>query len=162
MKRIILFVCVLASVLGLSQCKDNKKPETVEPETTTDTIKTETDSTIYGVALESGMSTLCIKTNAGDTLLLDKDDENGYGEIFGYTQEEDSFAVTKRKGTDGWVVVKAYNLSLLRHFTQNFAIHNGLLVLNGDTVDVKYIEDDSLVVVKTKNKEKLTLYPIKK
>ncbi len=162
MKRIILFVCVLASVLGLSQCKDNKKPETVEPETTTDTIKIETDSTIYGVALESGMSTLCIKTNAGDTLLLDKDDENGYGEIFGYTQEEDSFAVTKRKGTDGWVVVKAYNLSLLRHFTQNFAIHNGLLVLNGDTVDVKYIEDDSLVVVKTKNKEKLTLYPIKK
>ncbi len=162
MKRVILFVCVLASMLVLSQCKENKKTETIEPETPTDTIPTPPDSTIYGVALESGMSTLCIKTTAGDTLTMEKDDEEGYGEFYGYTQEEDSFAVTKREGRDGLVVVKAYNLSLLKRFTTNFAIRNGLLVLNGDTVGVKYIDDDSLVVEKAKNKEKLTLYPARK
>ncbi len=162
MKRVILFVCVLASMLVLSQCKENKKTETIEPEIPTDTIPTPPDSTVYGVALESGMSTLCIKTTAGDTLTMEKDDEEGYGEFYGYTQEEDSFAVTKREGRDGLVVVKAYNLSLLKRFTTNFAIRNGLLVLNGDTVGVKYIDDDSLVVEKARNKEKLTLYPARK
>ncbi len=162
MKRFILYACVLANILVLSQCKENKKTETPTPEIPTDTVSAPTDSTIYGIALESGMSTLCIKTNAGDTLIMDKEDEDGYGEFYGYTQEEDSFAVTKREGHDDLVVVKAYNISLLRRFTQNFAIRNGLLVLNGDTVDVKYIDDDSLVVEKAKNKEKLTLYPTKK
>lgn len=38
MKRVISFVCVLASMLVLSQCKENKKTETIEPEIPTDTI----------------------------------------------------------------------------------------------------------------------------
>lgn len=121
------------------------------------------DSTIYGIVLESGMSTLCIRTYSGDTLVMDRDDEQGYGEIYGYVEEGDTFAVTKRKGKYGLVVVKAYNLSQLKGFNANLSVRNGLLVVGGnDTVDVSSVDDDSLVVISRTTKRKQAFYQRKR
>ena len=148
----------------LACCNGGKEPAAAPAETPQkDSAAVVADSTVYGVALESGMSTLCILTNGGDTLLMDKDDEEGYGEFYGYVAEGDSFAVTKRMGRDGPVVVKAYNLSLLKTFNAKLSISNGLLVVGGnDTVDVKGIDDDSLVVVSRATKKRLAFYPKKR
>lgn len=147
----------------LACCNGGKKPAAAPVEMPEkDSAAVVADSTVYGVALESGMSTLCILANGGDTLLLDKDDEEGYGEFYGYVAEGDSFAVTKRKGKDGLVVVKAYNLSLLKTFDAVLSVRNGLLVVGGnDTVDVKGVDDDSLVVVSRATKKRMAFYPKK-
>ena len=163
MKNILAFLYAMTTLLILTQCKENKTvspPKTITQQN--DSVISVPDSTIYGVALESGMSTLCIRTTAGDTLVMDKDDEKGYGDFYGYVEEEDSFAVTKREGSEGPVVVKAYNLTLLKRFSTEYAIRNGILVLKNDTVDIKSINDDSLVVESHIKKTKQTLYPIKK
>ena len=60
-------------------------------------------------------------------------------------------------------MVKAYNLSLLRKFNVKTEIRNGLLVVDGnDTVGVKNIDDDSLVVTSMKTGTTRTFYPKKK
>ena len=152
-----------AAVLVLACCNGGGKPAAAPAQTPEkDSAAVVADSTVYGVALESGMSTLCLRTDGGDTLLMDKDDEEGYGEFYGYVAEGDSFAVTKRKGKDGLVVVKAYNLSLLKTFDAALSVRNGMLVVGGnDTVDVKGIDDDSLVVVSRATKKRQVFYPKK-
>ena len=158
-----LMAFIVAAIL-FSQCTGGKQPaETPQVTTDSDSVSTVPDSTVYGVALESGMSAIYMRTNNGDTLEIDKDDEKGYGDIYGYVEEGDSFAVTKRQGADGLVVVKAYNLSLLRKFNVKTEIRNGLLVVAGnDTVGVKNIDDDSLVVTSMKTGTTRTFYPKKK
>lgn len=157
------FLVLVAVALMLPRCNGGGKPAAAPAETPEkDSAAVVADSTVYGVALESGMSTLCILANGKDTLLMDKDDEEGYGEFYGYVAEGDSFAVTKRMGKDGLVVVKAYNLSLLKSFNANLSVRNGLLVAGGnDTVDITGIDDDSLVVVSRATKKKQVFYPKK-
>lgn len=158
------FLVLATAALLLTCCNGGKKPAAAPAETPEkDSVAVVADSTVYGVALESGMSTLCILADGGDTLLLDRDDEEGYGEFYGYVAEGDSFAVTKRKGKDGLVVVKAYNLSLLKTFDAALSVSNGMLVVGGnDTVDVKGIDDDSLVVVSRATKKGQVFYPKKR
>ena len=145
-------------------CNGGKKPVGTPVKTPVkDSVATVADSTIYGIVLESGMSTLCIRTYSGDTLVMDRDDEQGYGEIYGYVEEGDTFAVTKRKGKYGLVVVKAYNLSQLKGFNANLSVRNGLLVVGGnDTVDVSSVDDDSLVVISRTTKRKQAFYQRKR
>ena len=158
------FLLLASATFALACCNGGRKPAAAPAETSQkDSVAVVADSTVYGVALESGMSTLCILANGGDTLLMDKDDEEGYGEFYGYVAEGDSFAVTKRKGKDGLVVVKAYNLSLLKTFDAVLSVRNGMLVVGGnDTVDVKGVDDDSLVVVSRATKKRQVFYPKKR
>lgn len=142
-------------------CQNKQKSDATDTDVAVaDTVGAVADSTIYGVVGESGMSTLCIISNEGDTLFMEKDDEQGYGEMYGYVQEGDSFAVTKRMGEQGLVLVKAYNLTLLKRFGVNYAIHNGLFVVDGDTVTIKSLNDDSLVVESNATK-KILSFPAK-
>lgn len=168
MKQAILFSALLAmsaNVLLFTGCGGGKSPAG-NSATDSDSVITsnapQPDSTIYGVAIESGMSTLNILTGKGDTLLMDRDDAEGYGEIYGYVEEGDSFAITKRHGKDGDVVVKAYNLTLLKRFAKDFSIRNGLLVSGGgDTLRITALDDDSLVVVNAHTEQRHTYYPHK-
>lgn len=151
MRKYMLVVMAMLLMTAVTSCKNNKKNQPVQPAVAdTDTARETPDSTVYGMALESGMSTIYLLTTNGDTLEMDKEDELGSGDICGYVQEGDSFAVTKRKGTDGGlVVVKAYNLTLLKRFGKDFSVRNGLLVIGGkDTVEVVSIDDDSLICKK--------------
>lgn len=167
MKRInILLLAAVALMVAAASCKRDAKTEPAAPLMSADSTEAQPsapDSTIYGIAIEGGMSTLNLITRPnGDTLLLDRDDERGYGEIVGYVEEGDSFAVTKRKGTDGDVVVRAYNLTLLKRFSGDFAVRNGLLVKGGDTVTVVTVDDDQLVVRSARTGHTETLKPAKR
>lgn len=161
-----LLLAVAALMAALASCKHDAKTEPAAPLMQADSAEAQPaapDSTIYGIAIEGGMSTLNLVTRPnGDTLLLDRDDESGYGEIVGYVEEGDSFAVTKRKGTDGDVVVRAYNLTLLKRFCDDFAVRNGLLVKGGDTVKVVSIDDDQLVIRSSRTGQTETLKPAKR
>ena len=80
-----LMAFIVAAIL-FSQCTGGKQPAEMPQVTTdSDSVSTVPDSTVYGVALESGMSAIYMRTNNGDTLEIDKDDEKGYGDIYGYS-----------------------------------------------------------------------------
>lgn len=157
MNKIVIIAIITTLAATMFSCKSKNKPE-AEPFSTPDTMNAATpDSTIYGIAAESGMSTLYLILAGGDTLIMERTASNGtYGEIYGYVTEGDSFAVTKSGSAEnGYSVRKAYNLSLLKRFGADFTIRNGLFVLESkDTVSIKSVNDDSLVVVYPSGKEK--------
>lgn len=156
-------LAISANTLLLTGCGGGKSPagnSAADSDSITKTAAPLPDSTIYGVAMESGMSTLNLLTTGGDTLLMDRDDADGYGEIYGYVDEGDSFAVTKRRGKDGDVVVTAYNLTLLKRFAKDFSIRNGLLVSgNGDTLKITALDDDSMVTSNIRTGKRHAYYP---
>lgn len=165
-KQAILLSALLAisaNMLMLTGCGGGKSPagkSAADSDSVAQAAAPLPDSTIYGVAMEGGMSTLNLLTAGGDTLLMDRDDADGYGDIYGYVNEGDSFAVTKRHGKDGDVVVKAYNLTLLKRFAKDFSIRNGLLVSGkGDTLKIAALDDDSLVVSNTRTGQHRAYYP---
>ena len=86
-----LMAFIVAAIL-FSQCTGGKQPaETPQVTTDSDSVSTVPDSTVYGVVLESGMSAIYMRTNNGDTLEIDKDDEKDYGDIYGL---QGNFAVS--------------------------------------------------------------------
>ena len=107
------------------------------------------DSTLYGVAGEHGMSTFCLITDVGDTLLMSKTSDNGqYGIVYGGIHEGDRYAVIPTDDCEAFS--EAINLTLLSRFLTRYTISNGRIVLFGhersDTVDVCGLTVDSLVV----------------
>ena len=160
MNRCGLFLVCAVLAMSLFSCGNNKKPESKNEVKKDTVIAAVPDSTIFGVAAESGMSTLYLITNAGDTLVMDRTGEDGtYSEIYGYIMEGDSFAITKRGNPEvGYTLAKAYNLTLLNRFGVDYAIRNGLFVLDGkDTVSIKSLNSDSLVVLYPSSESKVFL-----
>jgi hypothetical protein len=163
-KKLLAISLFTLTILLTTQCNNNnKKPiETPESDTVSTPVVAE-DSTIYGIAIESGMSVLGLCTMQGDTLYVDKEDEEGYGELYGYIEEGDTFAITKRKGEDGFVLEKGYNLSLLNRFDMKYSIFNGELIIgSNDTVKVVSLNDDSIVVSDKSDKNVRAYYARKK
>lgn len=150
MSRACLLLVLAAVVASLGSCGSKKKPAPVLAPQTEASAPSEPDSTVYGIAAESGMSTLYLVTSKGDTLVMDRTGEDGsYSEIYGYITDGDSFAVTKKgNAVDGYTLTKAYNLTLLNRFGLDYSIRNGLFVLNGkDTVGIKSVTNDSITIM---------------
>lgn len=111
---------------------------------------TRVDSTLYGVAGEHGMSTFCLITDEGDTLLMSRTSEEGvYGVFYGDVREGDRYAVMACDDNES--LSEAINLTQLNRFVHQYTISNGKLVLIGhersDTVRMSSMNRDSLVVV---------------
>lgn len=118
--------------------------------TDSDTVATvlQPDTTIYGESLEYGMSTFSLRTDAGDTLLLDRNGNGRDGQLYGNLDHEgDRFALTVL-GADSDMpsVGTAINLSDLSHFDISWAIHNGRLLIGPDTVNILSLSSQCLVV----------------
>lgn len=152
MKRFncILGIMVLMS-LAFFSCKKTPKQKAepaAQPVQRTETVENVKDTTISGVALESGMSTVYLRTFGGDTLEFDMEDEHGSGKVYGYSDEGDTLALTARKGTDGGRVVnELWNMTLLHRYDKDLAVHNGVLYRGTDTVRIKSLDDNTLVAV---------------
>lgn len=107
------------------------------------------DSTIYGEAGDFGMSTFCIVTDHGDTLLMDRTAANGQdGRIYGDAQPGDRYSLIT---TDNNQALKcAINLTELDRFIKDYKIVNGRLMLMHDDkpqkVEIVWLDEDSLVL----------------
>lgn len=157
-----LFISQLALVmLFLTSC--GNKPQQSAPIADTAVTKEQpappapsTDSTLYGIEGEDGMSTFTIITNAGDTINLTRTSINGTdGQLSGEKNQGDSFAVTT---TDhGQALRTAINLTQLKQFTKRYRIHNGHLYLptprgKYERVNIDWLDSDSLVVSSPKGR----------
>lgn len=150
--RCILLLAVPAALFFVS-CKD--RPQTPAQHGTQDSIatvaddKTVADSTIYGEAGDFGMSTFCLITDGGDTLLMDRTAADGSdGRIYGDAQPGDRYSLIT---TDGNQALKcAINLTELDRFTKDYKIVNGQLVLTPEVaprkVEIVWLDEDSLVL----------------
>lgn len=141
---------VLLSLLFLGACKRSVRQEGGPSDFQNDSLSAAVgDSTLYGRCGEAGMSTFCLITDRGDTLLLTRTGADGrYGQIFGDVNEGDRFALTLNAADSS--VVRAINLSELNRFTGQYTIYNAQLVLRqgerSDTVNIAWLDADSLVV----------------
>jgi len=144
---------VLAVIVFMTGC--NQKPVRQAAPAMTDSVEVEAprveekDSTLYGVAGDFGMSTFCLITDKGDTVLVTRDTESGKdGIIYGDVQPGDRYSLITCD--HGKALSSAINLTQLEHFTKNYKIMNGYLILTPsskpDTVHIKFLNDDSLVV----------------
>ncbi|MBP3774643.1 MAG: hypothetical protein ILA34_04760 [Bacteroidaceae bacterium] len=151
----IQFFLIALAVALLQSCGQKAAQTAPAGDTVNDTIVTipvtETDSTIYGKAGQSGMSTFALHTDDGDTLLLSRTTDDGeYGRIIGGLHIGDRFAVLT---TDSGQSLKtAINLSQVELFVKNYKILNGRLILlghdteRGDTVDILSLNADSMKI----------------
>lgn len=145
---------VLTVILFMSGC--NQKPVRQAAPAVKDSVEEEKprmeekDSTLYGVAGDFGMSSFCIITDKGDTVLVTRDSESGKdGIIYGDAQPGDRYSLITCD--HGEALSSAINLTQLERFTKNYKIMNGHLILDPastpDTVRIKFLNDDSLIVV---------------
>ena len=87
------------------------------------------DSTIYGEAGDFGMSTFTLITDGGDTLYLSRTSAEGIdGQFYGSLKPGNRYAITVCDS--GEAVSKVINLTQLEHFTKDYLVHNGHLILN--------------------------------
>ena len=124
-------------------------------DTTNDTLShilpAEADTSLYGRSIQAGMSTFCLLTDAGDTLLLTRTDEEGHeGRLVGSNHLGDRFAVLT--ADEGEALRLAINLSQVDLFVPHYKVVNGRLVLSGpdmersDTVSILFLNADSMAV----------------
>lgn len=139
-------------VLFMFSCKNTpvKKAVTASNDTLSATVAMteEKDSTLYGVAGDFGMSTFCLITDEGDTVLVTRSSEDGTdGIIDGDAQPGDRFCMTVRDGDE--VLAHAINLTQLERHTRNYKISNGRLILhpesNPDTVVIDKLDATTFV-----------------
>lgn len=156
MKKIFI---PLAAGLLLAACT-HKGKQSGESTSDADTLAADNtapgmDSTVYGKSIdEFGMSTFAIVTDEGDTLVMDRGENHLYGNI---DHAGDRFAVTyyKHPETGDLVLGEGINLTDLDGLTKDYAIANGRLVLQDDTVAIQDLTPDKLVA-NGKNKHELT------
>ena len=145
-------VGIATAALFMFSCKNApvKKAVTASNDTLKATVAVtgEKDSTLYGVAGDFGMSTFCLITDEGDTVLVTRSSEDGTdGIIDGDAQPGDRFCMTVRDG--GEVLAHAINLTQLERHTRNYKISNGRLILhpeaNPDTVVIDKLDATTFV-----------------
>lgn len=148
----VVLACIATAVLLMISCKNSPVKKAVRA--SSDTLKAavavpeEKDSTLYGVAGDFGMSTFCLITDEGDTILVTRSSEDGVdGIIDGDAQPGDRFCMTVRDG--GEVLAHAINLTQLERHTKNYRISNGRLILhpesNPDTVVIDQLDATTFV-----------------
>ena len=130
------FVWVAVGLLLLAACRNAPVQKAVSAQK--DSVRVaasasvEKDSTRYGVAGDFGMSTFCLITDEGDTILVTRSSEDGTdGSIYGDAQPGDRFCMTLRD--NGEVLGLAINLTQLERHTKNYRIWNGRLILHPDS-----------------------------
>ena len=108
------------------------------------------DSTLYGVAGDCGMSTFCLITDDGDTILVSRNSEDGtYGTIIGDLILGNRFCMTP--SPDKTFLLQAINVTQLMEFLPNCRVLNGKVFLPGsnreraDTLTILSLSADSLV-----------------
>lgn len=160
-----LNICILSLFVGVvlfASCKGKPgEPATIVASDSVNAshrVIAERDSTIYGEAGDFGMSTFSLISDAGDSLLLTRTDEQGRdGQIFGDAQPGDRYAIII--SADRQSLVSAINLTQLVRFTKDYKIVNGRLILSPeskpDEVTIVSLDDDSLVVRGSRGVERL-------
>ena len=168
MKRKWILSLMVVALIAVAGCKKNSKQVVPQP---VEQTAEDNDSTVYGVCGEgSGMSTMQIVTDKGDTLEYITD--NGEGSVVkGGLFAGDRMAVVGYKNSDGELVATgAVNLSTLygkwTSLDKNFEIEeggtvksyvkaesnpwtswsilNGKLLLGRDTFNIDVLGPDSL------------------
>lgn len=147
MKKFIL----LLSLVALASCGGNKTSDPADGAQQGDSTAVVADSTIYGTAIDQGMSVFLMQTEKGDTLEALKDDEvNGKevtGQVYGGITIGDRFAVTLQEGSDSTMKVlkTAINLSTVESIVgKEYCVCNGQLIVKGDTVDIVDLTETAL------------------
>ena len=137
---------ILFSAVSCKKTAKHEAPVATEDSVATDSVQA--DTTVTGVALESGMSTIYLCTLGGDTIECDMEDELGSGNMYGYDQEGDTMSITYRKGTDGGkVVTNAWNMTLLHKYDKGFVVRNGVLYLDNSPATIESLDDDEMKFV---------------
>ena len=110
------------------------------------------DSTIYGVAAQSGMSTFCLITDQGDTLLLTRTSEDGTeGKIYGDLILGQRFGVIT--GDEGESLVCAINITELTKHIEHVRVQNAKVYLLSENmeqsapVEIIVLNQDSCVIM---------------
>ena len=139
-----LIICATATLLALSACQHNSQNgNDKEASDTTAVVSTNShvsDSTLYGIADEFGMSTFTIVTTKGDTLNLTRTDRLGNdGKIYGSLRDNDQYALTTCDNQKAISVV--INLTQLNKHIKDYTICNGKLIINKDTVEIEKLTD---------------------
>ncbi|MBR1889426.1 MAG: hypothetical protein IJ816_02235 [Alloprevotella sp.] len=144
MKKTVAFVGLLCCVIGmviLNSCHGCQGRMKDCCRVDSDSVESVlfNDSTIYGTTLEYGMSTFVVRTDAGDTLELDREGNGTIGEIFGNLDRTgDRFALTVvGRNTDTPSVRRAINVTDLRLVSAPWEIENAQLIIEGDTVTIQ-------------------------
>lgn len=150
MKHFLPFVMSLLLLSGLmSACTGHKtSPREDGQDSLSDTVAAQRDTTIYGVATEDfGMSTFSLlPEGASEALALTRDHSDGSSAIIcGDLTPDHRYAITTCDG--GEALLRAINLTQLGRHVKTYAISNARLILEGDTVEIATLSDDSLVVV---------------
>lgn len=150
-KSLLLFIATASLLLVSCQNRPQApaQPATDDSTSVSKTDNTVADSTIYGEAGDFGMSTFCIITDCGDTLLMDRTAADGTdGVIYGDAQPGDRYSLIT---TDGRQSLKcAINLTELERFTKKYKIVNGQLMLTSEgtprKAEIEWLDEDSLVL----------------
>ena len=142
MKHVL--ICTTAIMLTLSACHNSNRTD--KHESASDSIvlvspdSLISDSTLYGISDDFGMSTFTLITTKGDTLYLTRTDSEGHdGKIYGSLREDDHYAVTTRD--DNKAIDKLINLTQLNKHVKDYNIRNGHLIINEDTVTIETLTD---------------------
>lgn len=151
-----LSLIVLA--FSLAACKGGKtEPAKVAEDTVAVHVDSAvvSDSTLYGISQEFGMSTFSMVTDQGDTLYVTRTASDGTdGKVYGSLEEGKRYAMVTCDGGEAFKVV--INLSQLESFTKDYEVRNGLLVLlqdgEADTVQVETLTDKLFVAKGAKGK----------
>lgn len=104
------------------------------------------DTTLYGKAGDFGMSTFCLITDKGDTILVTRTAEDGTdGIIYGNAQPGNRYSLITRDNNEA--LVCAINLTQLERHTKNYSIWNGQLILHPNS------SPDTVIIDKLNNNE---------
>lgn len=162
MKKYCLGVLLL-STFSLMSCGDKKFGEKDNADSTAvnEEALVVSDTTIFGVSGEFGMSTFTLITDSGDTLNVSRTGEDGIdGCVAGSLEEGKRYAMTVRE--NGESIARLINLSQVEAITKDYKICNAHLILmndeHPDTVEVLKLTDTELVVEGSEGKR----YELKK
>ena len=144
MKQILL--CTTAVLLAFSACqKTNKtsKQESVSDSTTCVSPDSQiSDSTMYGIADEFGMSSFTLISDQGDTLYLTKTSDSGKdGKIYGSLRENERYALTTCDNNQAIDIL--INLTQLNKHLKDYEIMNGHVILHRDTIHIEELNDST-------------------
>ena len=134
--RKIWIVVVALCLLG---CRGEVATEIGEPE------QVVTDSAIYGMGGDFGMSTFSLITDEGDTIAVTRTDSLGRdGIIIGDAEPDDRYVMLTDVGRE--TLVRAINLTQLEKFVgDGCKVANCVVTLGDDTLEIVYLDTDSLV-----------------
>jgi|GEM_PF-729062 len=149
-----------SSLIFLSACSGcSSKPDAAEP--AADSIAAAVaDTAVYGKALQRGMHTFAMVSEAGDTIDAVREDSVGnemvYGDIFGGTTEGARMAATfagQGKFSEMPVLRKAVNLDVLEKWVKDAKLWNCDVLIEGDTVSIVDLADEGFKGVGRNGKE---------